>query len=123
VSFGQSKISFAHQVKRSVKQAVKFISDFEKQAIRMGIKKQVDAVICGHIHQPCIEDIKMDGQVITYMNSGDWVENMTALECLHGKWSLYHFGQTIEPAIHEYLRVLEDDQYIFIPDRKLKSCK
>jgi len=121
VSFGYSKVSFAHRVKRSVKHAVKFISDFEKQAVRMGIKKQVDGVVCGHIHQPCIEVVHQEGSEILYMNSGDWIENMTALECLHGKWSLYKFGETVDPMIHEYLQVLEDDQYMF--DGKRQKAK
>lgn len=116
--FGYSKISFAHKVKRSVKHAVKFVSDFEKQAIRMGIKKGVDGVVCGHIHQPCIETVQHDGHEIVYMNSGDWIENMTALECLHGKWHLYKWGESVDPVIHEYLQVLEDDQYIFQAKRQ-----
>jgi UDP-2,3-diacylglucosamine pyrophosphatase LpxH len=113
IRFGWQKISFAHRVKRSVKHAVKFVSDFEKHAVRMGVKKGVDGVICGHIHQPCIEEIVQDGHAITYMNSGDWIENLTSLECLHGKWSLYKYGETVDPAVSEYLRVLEDDQYLF----------
>lgn len=117
-SLGFSKISFAHSVKGSVKQAVKFVSDFEKQAVRMGIKKGVDGVVCGHIHQPCIETVTQDGHEIMYLNSGDWVENMTALECLHGKWSLYKYGQTEDSALNEYLQVLEDDQYIFAGKRQ-----
>ena len=46
----------------------------------MGIEKGVDVVVCGHIHQPCIEMFESEERVIIYMNSGDWIENLTALE-------------------------------------------
>ena len=118
VSFGYSKISFAHKVKHSVKHAVKFVSDFEKRAIDIGIKKGVDVVVCGHIHQPTIQQIKTPEGQITYMNSGDWLENMTALEFRNGLWRLYRHGVHDQPDVHEFLSHLEDDQYIFSEKRK-----
>lgn len=117
VSLGYSKISFAHRVKRSVKHAVKFVADFEKQAIRMGVKKEMDVVVCGHIHQPLIETLQVDGREITYMNSGDWIENMTALECQHGKWNLYRYSAE-DKDIQRYLSELEEDQYLFRKEPK-----
>ena len=80
MSFGFPKISFAHRVKSSVKHAIKFVADFEKKAIEMGIRRGADVVVCGHIHQPCIREISMNNREITYMNSGDWLENLSALE-------------------------------------------
>ena len=121
MSFGYPKISFAHRVKRSVKHAVKFISDFEKQAIRMGIRKGVDVVVCGHIHQPCIEVIKSEEGSITYMNSGDWLENLTALEYVGSQWSLYKYGSRTEETIDELLQKLEADQYAFPESKKEKE--
>ncbi len=118
LSFGLSKISFAHRVKSSVKHAIKFIADFEKQAIDIGLRKNVDVVICGHIHQPCIKSIRKDNREITYMNSGDWLENMTALEYRSGHWRLFRYGLQPEPALDEFLSHLEDDQYIFPHKRK-----
>jgi len=113
LSLGYSKISFAHRVKRSVKKAVKFIADFEKQAIEAGMKKGVDAVICGHIHQPCIKTIKKENREILYMNSGDWVENLSALEYRDGRWRIFRFGDTDQTHLDEFLSHLEDDQYVF----------
>jgi UDP-2,3-diacylglucosamine pyrophosphatase LpxH len=120
VSFGLSRISFAHRVKRSVKHAVKFVGDFEKQSIRMGLKKGVDVVICGHIHQPCIEQVNNEEGSILYMNSGDWVENMTSLEYINGHWKLYRYGVDEDAGLEEILTRLEDDQYIF-PQSKLEK--
>lgn len=119
MSFGLEKISFAHKVKRSVKHAVKFISDFEKSAIDIAFKKGVDAVVCGHIHQPCIQSLIKENKEVMYMNSGDWIENMTALEYKSGRWRLYRHGSNDqEPALEEFLSHMEDDQYVFQSKRK-----
>jgi len=121
VYFGLSKISFAHRVKRSVKHAVKFVSDFEKHSIRMGLRKGVDVVVCGHIHQPLIEQIDNEEGSILYMNSGDWVENMTALEFVNSKWRLYRYGAAEEEVLNDYLTQLEEDQYEFPGPKKEKE--
>ena len=120
VSFGFSKVSFAHQVKHSVKHAVKFVTDFEKEAVEIGLKKGVDAVVCGHIHQPCIRVITKENKEITYMNSGDWLENLSALEFKGGKWRLFRYNDPIENDLEEFLTHLEDDQYIF-PEQRTKA--
>ncbi len=55
-----------------------------------------------------------------YMNSGDWVENMTSLEFKSGQWRLYRHGLHEQPKLNEFLHHLEDDQYIF-PDKRKKE--
>ena len=121
VSVGLPKISFAHRVKRSVKHAVKFVSDFEKHSIRMGLRKGVDVVVCGHIHQPLIEKVENEEGSIMYMNSGDWIENMTALEFVNSKWTLFRYGTGEDVVLDEYLTQLEQDQYIFPGTKKEKE--
>lgn len=91
--FGKSKISLSKRVKDSVKQAVKFINDFEKTAADIAISNGYDYVICGHIHQPEIKQIKTDKGEVTYLNSGDWVENLTALEYNEGAWRIYRYQE------------------------------
>jgi UDP-2,3-diacylglucosamine pyrophosphatase LpxH len=114
VRFGLPRISFAHRVKKSVKRAVRFIQDFEKMAIQMGVRKNADAVICGHIHQPVIRRVRSEEGEIVYMNAGDWVEHMTALECVSGRWSLYrHKEDAGDEHLAEYLAQLEENQYVF----------
>ena len=88
---GKGPISMSKKIKNGVKSAVKFINDFEQVAADIAIENEYDYVICGHIHQPEIRNIKTDKGEVTYLNSGDWIENLTALEYHKGKWSLYSY--------------------------------
>lgn len=92
---GKGKVSFSKKIKNSVKSAVSFISDFENTVCDIASDNQFPFVICGHIHQPCIKQISSKGKEITYMNSGDWVENLTALEYNGEKWRLYKYSEDI----------------------------
>jgi len=67
--------SISQKIKSSVKTAVNYVNDFEATALKMAEKNGCDGVICGHIHQP--EDRIINGR--RYLNSGDWVENMSAI--------------------------------------------
>jgi predicted phosphodiesterase len=69
------------------------VNDFETTAALIGISNGYDHVICGHIHKPIIKTIKGEDGQITYMNSGDWIENLTALEYNHGSWTLYRYEE------------------------------
>ena len=90
---GREKISFSKKVKNSVKKAVSYINRFEETAAILAIEKNYDYVICGHIHQPVQKSIvTKDGQV-TYLNSGDWVENLTALEYYNHDWHIYQYKE------------------------------
>ncbi len=90
---GRGKISLSKKIKNSVKGAVKFINAFEQTAADIGISNEYDFVICGHIHQPEIREIKNESGAITYMNSGDWIENLTSLEYNDGAWSIYKYHE------------------------------
>lgn len=90
--FGLKHTSFSARVKRGVKGAVRFIGDFEDIAIERAAENGYDSVICGHIHQPQIREVlAKNGRTVTYMNSGDWVEHLTALECKAGLWEMYQY--------------------------------
>ncbi|UYQ93247.1 UDP-2,3-diacylglucosamine diphosphatase [Chitinophaga horti] len=86
---GREKMSFSKKVKEGVKKAVTFISDFEQTVAEIAAEKHFDVVCCGHIHQPVIKEMTFEGKQITYLNSGDWVESLTALEYTKGDWRLY----------------------------------
>jgi UDP-2,3-diacylglucosamine pyrophosphatase LpxH len=88
---GREKMSFSKKIKAKFKDAVKFINQFEQTASNLAIDKQYDYVVCGHIHQP---EMRMmtneDGQVM-YLNSGDWIENLTSLEYHKKKWKIFKY--------------------------------
>jgi UDP-2,3-diacylglucosamine pyrophosphatase LpxH len=87
--FGREKVSLSKKVKNSVKKAVKFINDFEQTAAEHAIEQGYHYVICGHIHQPQMREFSNENGKVHYLNSGDWVENLTALEYIRGSWSIY----------------------------------
>jgi len=91
VKMGRGKISLSKNIKNSVKQAVKFINDFEKTAADIAIRNGYDYVLCGHIHHPEMKTIKTEHGQVEYLNSGDWIENLTALEYNNKEWSLYKY--------------------------------
>lgn len=90
---GRGKLSLSKKIKNSVKSAVKFINDFEQIAAEIAISNGYHYVVCGHIHQPEIRKIKGKEGEVTYLNSGDWIENLTALEYNNESWDLYHFHE------------------------------
>lgn len=91
-ALGKERYSFSKKIKNSVKGAVKYISDFENVVSELAIAKGYDYVVCGHIHQPKML-IKENQQGKTmYLNSGDWVENFTALEYQFKRWKIYNYN-------------------------------
>lgn len=89
---GRGKVSLSKRIKENVKSAVKYINNFEITAANFASRKDYKFMICGHIHQPEIRKIHdQKGNEITYLNSGDWIENLSALEYHKGKWSIYYY--------------------------------
>lgn len=91
--FRKGKLSFSKKIKNSVKSAVKFINSFEQTSAEIGISNKYDYVVCGHIHHPEIRQISNSHGSITYLNSGDWIENLTALEHNQGEWRIYRYSE------------------------------
>ncbi|NUY79965.1 UDP-2,3-diacylglucosamine diphosphatase [Flavobacterium sp. MAH-1] len=104
---GKEPYSFSKKIKGSVKKAVKFISDFETTATELAIEKGYDYVICGHIHEPKITEIENKHGKTMYLNSGDWIENLTALEYNKKRWKLYRYADN-KPEIDEELFEMEN---------------
>ena len=90
---GKEKMSFSKRVKNSVKKAVAWIADFEQTAAELAIEKKYDYVICGHIHQPQHRVVETKDGSVTYLNSGDWIENLTSLEYSNNEWKIYHYDE------------------------------
>lgn len=72
---GKEYFSLSKAIKARVKSAVNFVGKYEEQLQTFAAKRGCCGIICGHIHTP---DNKMIGDT-HYLNSGDWVESLTAL--------------------------------------------
>ena len=92
LKLGKEKYSLSKKIKNSVKGAVKYIQSFEKVAAELAIDNEYDSVICGHIHQPKKEIYTNKKGKTTYLNSGDWIENLTALEYNFKRWRIYYYN-------------------------------
>ena len=97
-----------------VNKAVAKVNNLEQIASALAIQKNYDYVICGHIHQPAIKTIVNESGKVLYLNSGDWVENMTALEYVNRTWRLFQYNPKDFPVstqteTKQTLNVITDD--------------
>lgn len=99
---GYGKLSLSKRIKNSVKSAIKFINNFEETASDIAIENGYDYVVCGHIHQPIIKEMNNENGKTVYLNSGDWIENLTSLECHNNSWTLYDYAN--DPMINNFLK-------------------
>ena len=111
--FNQGKVSLSKKIKNSVKSAVKFINSFENTAADIGISNQYQYVVCGHIHQPEMREIVNAEGKIMYLNSGDWIENLTSLEYTNGEWKIYRFDPLEMPQTNAVEEEELTDNQIF----------
>lgn len=87
--------SLSQYLKHKVKNAVSFISDFERVLLREARRRGYDGVVCGHIHKPEIR--MLDGML--YCNDGDWVESLSALvETCEGELKIIYWKGRLAPG-------------------------
>ena len=130
-AIGKEKMSFSKKVKNSVKKAVAWIGDFEQTAAELAIEKKYDYVICGHIHQPQKREVVTKNGSVMYLNSGDWIENLTALEYCNNDWTIYHYDEkqftaTATPVVPmdkklPTLNVVTDEVVLFLHSLAMPS--
>jgi UDP-2,3-diacylglucosamine pyrophosphatase LpxH/glycosyltransferase involved in cell wall biosynthesis len=90
---GKEYYSLSKAVKGRVKSAVSFVDKYEEQLQKLARQKNCTGIICGHIHTPA--DKMLDG--IHYLNSGDWVESMSAvIEELDGSMNVIYFKDFLQ---------------------------
>lgn len=89
---GKQKMSFSQKIKAKFKDAVKFINSFEQTAAELAASKNYQYVICGHIHHPEIREMSTVEGTVLYLNSGDWVESLTALEYHKKEWKIFRYN-------------------------------
>lgn len=102
---GKPRMSFAGKIKAGFKRAVKYVDDFEQTALDLAFEKNYNYVVCGHTHRPIIKNYEKNNKTVTYMNSGDWMENLTALEYKHQKWEIYKYDDVDYNNLHRWLKI------------------
>ncbi|WP_426058990.1 UDP-2,3-diacylglucosamine diphosphatase [Hymenobacter sp. B1770] len=90
---GRPRVALSKLVKERVKTAVAAVSNFEETAATIAADEGYRYVACGHIHQPEIKTLSTEKGEVIYLNSGDWVENLTGLEYTpEAGWQLYYYN-------------------------------
>ncbi|MEY8021766.1 UDP-2,3-diacylglucosamine diphosphatase [Muriicola sp. SD30] len=84
-------VSQIHKLSSEYEDASELMDQMELKAVNKAIKKGVDTVICGHNHQPVKSIHESRKGQCKYLNSGDWVKHLTALEYSFKRWKLYSF--------------------------------
>lgn len=96
--------SLSAYLKHKVKNAVNFISDFEKLVAGAAKKDNMEIVVCGHIHKAELRYV----DDVLYCNTGDWVESCTAMvEDSAGKLSIIHWSDKQKTLLSEDVLVKE----------------
>jgi UDP-2,3-diacylglucosamine pyrophosphatase LpxH len=125
--FGKKRISLAAKIKDKVKGGSnKEVTRFEQTVADLAIHKGYHFAICGHIHRPVRKIVTSPKGVVTYLNSGDWVESMTALEYENNEWHLVYWNhemsETIEDTtVEEMISQSTDDIFKKVYNEVLKS--
>ena len=97
---GHPRVALSKMVKERVKTAIAAVSNFEETAAAIAADEGYRYVACGHIHQPEIKPLHTEKGEVIYLNSGDWVENLTALEyTAEAGWQLYYYND--DPAMQQ----------------------
>ena len=105
---GKEYYSISKRVKAKVKSAVAFVDKYQIILRDHAEKRKCDGIICGHVHTA--GDEMIDG--IRYLNSGDWVESLTAVvEHVDGRFEVIQY--------EDFVRELFEDEIDL--DRKLEE--
>lgn len=90
---GKKKVSLSKTIMRQFNSRMVNVEAFETMVAELAIEKKYDSVICGHIHQPQKKIITTSKGKTTYLNSGDWVEHLTAVEYIDDDWNIYVYDE------------------------------
>lgn len=95
---GKPRFSLSKRVKMGVKKALLHVTHFENTIADLAGDHGYAMVACGHIHAPQIKTIhsQKHNVDVLYLNSGDWVENLTSLEFNGTDWNIFEFGRDFE---------------------------
>ncbi|TAF65369.1 MAG: UDP-2,3-diacylglucosamine diphosphatase [Cytophagales bacterium] len=104
---GLAPQSFSYYLKTRVKSIFSRPARYEQKLLKLTRQKECEGIICGHTHKPTIKQI----EEIVYMNSGDWVESLTALlEDEEGNWQLYRYTDEHSLEFEKKKRKIPNEQ-------------
>jgi UDP-2,3-diacylglucosamine pyrophosphatase LpxH len=86
---------------KRTRQATAHIERYEQACVAAAATRGFDAVVTGHIHAASMREFVQNGRCVRYLNSGDWVDSLTALEWHAGAWRLVRFGDVEESEVEE----------------------
>lgn len=111
---GKEKQSLSRKFKSNSKKTQKYLLDFQNSVAELAIANNFDFVVCGHLHKPKKELVETKQGSCLYLNSGDWVENLTALEYSFKRWKIYHYNKDKLSAffMDEELKEMDINQLI-----------
>ena len=117
--FGKERISFSKRIMKQVNKRIVKVEQFETLVAELAIEKKYHHVICGHIHQPCKRNFTNEHGTVQYLNSGDWVEHLTALEYYNNDWHIYNYEESELKAVEikeptREAQVITDEINLFI---------
>ncbi|MGC4037647.1 MAG: UDP-2,3-diacylglucosamine diphosphatase [Chitinophagaceae bacterium] len=97
---GREPLSLSKKVMHQVNKSIVKINEFETLVAELAVEKKYDYVICGHIHQPQKRKITTEKGSVVYLNSGDWIEHLTALEYYNNDWHIYQYDASSMKTIN-----------------------
>jgi len=87
------RVSLSKWLKSKVKEAVKFVTNFENALAKEAVERGCNTVLCGHIHTPSDKIIENG---VRYLNCGDWIENNSYIvKTLEGQFELRYYGNSV----------------------------
>ena len=89
---GREKYSLSKRVKNKGLHGGKYRRNFERTASELAVESGYDYVVCGHLHSPKKLLFENRHGKCIYLNSGDWVEHLTALEYSFKRWKVYQYS-------------------------------
>lgn len=92
-STGGGPLSFRDYTEKRAGQEGRMEEVYVKRTTDLAIRLGYDAVVCGHTHRPSKKWRESPGSECLYLNSGDWVDSLTALEYNFKRWKLYRYRE------------------------------
>jgi UDP-2,3-diacylglucosamine pyrophosphatase LpxH len=107
---GADRMSLNAVIKRRIVAAQLHVSRYEATMARLAAERGCGAVVCGHIHIPAVKTFAVEGKTVDYLNSGDWVDSLSALEYSQGRWEVVRWHDMLRDGLVQSLRSATQDQ-------------